>query len=349
MIDRLGRPVTNAIVNIHWLESVSKDDVREVGLVKLTADSNGIVKGTYDETTIPPDEDIWVEVSKDGYSGYSTTGLQPEFVLKREFRAADLHRIATLGGAVQIAELRELLAGDFDRSGDRMDELVFVQEHRFRPALRALLPDTKVGTAAGLLLAFIGVPEDVRLVVAHAPPPKRELFEDRWAYSVACALLEPATEKEWAFLRNCAINEYEDLWVDAGGINSLKLIASSRSREILQEVEKLNSYRADYVKYAMQYIESKPPALADKDLVAAGKRVAQAIKIGNWEGNKEPRFNENRDKALVDCEFISGRDLLIHTATFHKVDGQWKLRGVRETMQVLLAHSPAREDNADEK
>ena len=49
-----------------------------------------------------------------------------------------------------------------------------------------------------------------------------------------------------------------------------------------------------------------------------------------------PRFN----KALIPCEFIAGRDLLIHTATFHKVDGRWKLRGVRETMQAYSRTSP---------
>ena len=75
-------------------------------------------------------------------------------------------------------------------------------------------------------------------------------------------------------------------------------------------------------------------------MVAAGKKVAQAIKIGQWQGNEPPQFNEKKDKALVACEFIAGRDLLIHTATFHMVDGRWRLRGVRETMQALLAREP---------
>jgi hypothetical protein len=94
VIDRLGRPVANAVIDIHWLKSVSKDDVRKIDLVKLVSDRDGIVKGTYDEASVPKDEDIWVEVSKTGYSGYSTTGLRPEFVLDREFGAADVRRIA---------------------------------------------------------------------------------------------------------------------------------------------------------------------------------------------------------------------------------------------------------------
>jgi hypothetical protein len=215
--------------------------------------------------------------------------------------------------------------------------------------LRALVVDPKVGTAAGKLLAFIGVPEDIQVFIDHAPPPKRKLFEDRWAYGVVCALLEPATEKEWAFLRNCAMNKYDDLWVDAGAIRTLKLIASPRSKQVLKEVGAKNKDRADSVERAIKYIESEPASLADEDLVIAGKRVAQAVKIGKWQGNNPPQFNEKKDKALVACSFIAGRDLLIHTATFHKVDGSWRLRGVRETMQALLAREPERDAESDEK
>jgi hypothetical protein len=114
VIDRLGRPVDSAGIDIHWLKSMSKDDVRKIDLVKLVSDRDGIVKGTYDATSIPKGEDIWVDVSKAGYSGYSTTGLRPEFVLDREFGAADVRRIATLQGEAQINELRELLATEGD-------------------------------------------------------------------------------------------------------------------------------------------------------------------------------------------------------------------------------------------
>jgi hypothetical protein len=206
-----------------------------------------------------------------------------------------------------------------------------------------LVQDEKVGIAAVELLAFIGFPEDLRLVIRHAPQPKRELFQDRWAYSVACAILEPDTEEEWSFLRKCALNEYDDGWVDAGAINSLKLIATPRSREMLEEVRKKNIYREGMIAAALRYIESKPAPLADRNLVEAGKKVAQAIKIGDWEENKEPRYNAEGDMALIDCEFIAGRDLLTYTATFHRAGDTWKLRGVRETLQALLPFPPKRE------
>lgn len=88
--------------------------------------------------------------------------------------------------------------------------------------------------------------------------------------------------------------------------------------------------------------------MSDEDIVVAGRRVAQAIKIGKWQGNKPPQYNEAKDKALVACEFISERDLLFHTATFHKVNGKWRLRGVRETMQVLLAREPETDGEPDQ-
>jgi len=87
--------------------------------------------------------------------------------------------------------------------------------------------------------------------------------------------------------------------------------------------------------------------LSDEDIVVAGRKVAQVIKIGKWQGNKPPQYNEKKDKALVACEFIAGRDLLVHTATFHKVDGKWRLRGVRETMQALLAREPETDAKPD--
>jgi hypothetical protein len=349
VIDRLGRPVTNAVVDIHWLKRVSKDDVRKIDLVKLVSDRDGILKGTYDETSVPKGKEIWVEISKDGYSGYSTTGLQPEFVLAREFGAADVRRIAGLQGEAQISQLRELLAGDFERHGSGIDELVFVQEHKFRPGLRALVGDAKIGMAAGHLLAFIGVPDDVRLFLEHAPPPKKESFENRWAYGIVCALLEPTTEREWTFLRSCASNDYDDLWVDAGAIQALVLIASPRSKQVLKEAGQKNENRAASIEAAIKYIDAGPAPLSDDNIVVAGKKVARAIKIGRWRGNKPPQYNEEKDKALIACEFISGRDLLVHTATFHIVDGKWKLRGVRETMQALLAREPETDSDADQK
>lgn len=77
--------------------------------------------------------------------------------------------------------------------------------------------------------------------------------------------------------------------------------------------------------------------LSDRSLTNVAERVARAVKIGSWKGNRPPTFNSQGDKALVQCEFRSGRDLLVYTATFHKVGEAWTLRGIRETMQALLA------------
>jgi hypothetical protein len=349
VIDKLGRPVANVVLDVHWLKSVSKDDVRSIPLVKLVSDKNGLAKGKYDETAIPQDEHVWVEISKPGYVTYSSSELDPEFVLKRKFDDADLARIAGLDGRAQVDEVREVLAGSFGDSGYGLDDCVFVHEQKFRPPLRALVSDPHVGISAGQLLAFIGVPDDIRHFLEHAPAPKPEPFENRWAYRIASALLEPATEKEWEFLRNCAANEYDDLWVDAGAIQTLKLIALPRCRQILEEVEARNETRADLIEGAIKYIESKPLSFSDLDLVIAGNQVAQAIKTGKWRGNKPPRFNENGDKALVECEFIEERCEFIYTATFHKIDGVWRLRGVRETMQGLLAGEPEKEARPDAK
>ena len=344
VIDGLGRPLADAAFELEVLHTGSDGKVDRRERLQLSSDQEGSVKGSYDEKSSSPDK-LRVFVSKEGYTRYSTD-LRTEYVLKRKFYPKDIGHVAKLRGDVQINELKEVLAGEFGRESkgesNSLEESVFFHERQFRLPLRSLVQDEKVGVHAAELLAFIGVPEDLRLVIRHAPSARRELFKDRWAYGVVCALLEPATEEEWAFLKKCAFNEFDDRWVDAGAIDALKLIATPRSREMLQEVRKKNTYREKMIAGAVEYIESRPAPLADANLVEAGKKVAQAIKIGDWEENKEPRYNEEGDMALIDCEFIAGRDQLIHTATFHKVGDVWKLRGVRETMQALLAPPPER-------
>ncbi|MDD5323330.1 MAG: hypothetical protein PHD43_22500, partial [Methylococcales bacterium] len=94
-----------------------------------------------------------------------------------------------------------------------------------RLRLKALIKDSNVGIAAGSLLSFIGEPDDIRLLLDSIQPKRPEPLGNRWAYHVVSALVEPTTEREWAFLRDCAIDNYDDAWVVNGAIRSLKLIA----------------------------------------------------------------------------------------------------------------------------
>jgi len=338
VVDGLGQPIAGATVSIYWLKRVSDTKVDQIDLLKLVSRADGIVKGQYDEKSVPAGESIYSDVDKDGYSGFSMDRVESKYELKKEFSSTDIEEIAKLSGEAQKNRLREILAEEFkETSGKSFDEIVFFNEQELRSAFRSLVTDSKVGTSALRTLSFIGAPEDMELVVENAPSFKKELFDDRWAYDVVTSLLEPTTDKEWSFLEKCAAGESDDLWVDAGAIDTLRLIASPRSSEILQKVLKKNPRRSRNIQSALNYIQSNPVSLSDKDLNEAGKKVAEAIKIGEWQGNKNIRYNKSGDKALIDCEFIAGRDLLVHTATFHRVDGVWKLRGVRETMQALLA------------
>lgn len=346
--DKLGRPVEGVSFEVS-LPQIAADGEPAASLqLELISNAEGVVRVDYDERRVPSDGYVRVVLSKPGYAGYSTR-LRPDYVMERRFGLLDFGRLLGSGGDARRHELRELLAGDFDRDGTgslRLQELVFQHEHELRADLRSLIRDPHVGKEAIRLLAFIGDPEDLRLIVESAPEPKRELFEDRWAYDVVSALLSPGSDAEWTFLRRCALNDFDDLWVDGGAIKTLMLIGTPRSVEILKEVQEKNEFRRDYAAHALKQIESGPPPLplASTNLVEAARKTAQAIRIGNWEGNKDPRFNERGDKALIDCEFIAGRDLLIHTATFHKVGDQWMLRGVRETLQALLAGPPDKSD-----
>jgi len=205
IVDGLGRAIPGVVVDVHWLRKDADGEVRKAELVKLTSNDKGVAKGSFDGKTIPAGEDVWVELSKDGYSGYSTDNLRPEYVIQREFHTEDLKRITTLADSDRVRELRELLAGEFE--GADLAKQVFLNERQFRPALRSLVEDRRVSKQAIGLLAFIGVPADLRWIVQHAPSPKRKLFEDRWAYAVVSGLVEPGTEKEWSFLRKCSIEQ----------------------------------------------------------------------------------------------------------------------------------------------
>ena len=157
---------------------------------------------------------------------------------------------------------------------------------------------------------------------------------------MVCHLVEPNSERQWQFLRRAALNEYQDEWVEAGAIQTLKLNGSDRSQRILEEVRGHDSEHAELVAQAIKYARARPAPLFDRNLNRAAYRVAQAVKMGDWSGNSRPRYNEAGDKALVSAVFLAGRDRLTFTATFHRDHSVWRLRGVREALQELLPNPP---------
>ncbi len=339
-VDGLGNALAGVAVEVKYPKKGSDEKLKEVEWLKTTSDQEGKVKIIYDETLVPTNEPIWISVKKPGYSSFSTDNLKSQYVLKRQFSVEDVERVAKLSGEIQKKELREILVGEFKQEVKALKELIFFHSRKFRPVLRELVEDSDSGKEACSLLAFIGMPEDIRFIIKNAPAPKRKLYQDRWAYEVVCALLQPESPEEWYFLKKCAADAYYDRWVDAGAIRTLKLIGSAQSAEVLKEAEKQNTGRKESFAHALSSISKGPLSLEAADLEDAGKKVAQAIKMGDWQFNTEPKYNQEKDMALIDCEFIAGRDLLIETATFQKVENTWKLRGVRETMQVLLANPP---------
>ena len=93
---------------------------------------------------------------------------------------------------------------------------------------------------------------------------------------------------------------------------------------------------------ANKSVDSEPLPISSTNLVEAGTALAKALNIEHWAGNREPRFNDESDMALIACEFVVGRCSETYTATFHQVGGIWKLRGVRGTSQALMARPPDR-------
>jgi hypothetical protein len=118
--------------------------------------------------------------------------------------ASDLREVLRTNGLSKKAALLKLVRvppGHLESRWNEFDEWVFYHERRLRPALRSLFPDPEVGAQARSLLALIGVPEDLRLAIQLAPPLSGKPEANQWAYQLSSALFEPASEKEWAFLR----------------------------------------------------------------------------------------------------------------------------------------------------
>jgi len=92
-------------------------------------------------------------------------------------------------------ELRALLVNHQRTfSPEHKWDSIFYHEDKLRSSLRSYLHDRKARENAQAVLALIGDPGDLQLVVRQAPPVARTPFANRWAYGVACALLEPSTE-----------------------------------------------------------------------------------------------------------------------------------------------------------
>jgi hypothetical protein len=138
-------------------------------------------------------------------------------------------------------------------------------------------------------------------------------------------------------LRKCALRKIDDPWAVSGAIESLRLIASPRSREILVEAQAANENRRASISKAIEYIDTKPAPLIGTTVVQLAERVVQALALRGWKGNSAPRCNQSQDNALIDFYFETSEDVYVYTATFHKVGDTWNLRGVREAGQGLKA------------
>jgi hypothetical protein len=257
--------------------------------------------------------------------------FSPSALALEEACAETVGRIAALHGASQAKALRSLFAGHFLDDHESLGCL-FSYGDQLRSPLRALLPDAKFGKLALRVLFLIDDPNALTLVRSS----NRRSDDNRWAYSVVCSMLEPASPEDWIFLQKAAFNEFHDRWVDYGAMQTLKLIATPRSQKILEEAARRNPERAKVAASAIAYIQSNPRPLVGKNLVELAERTAKAVRIGEWEGNEPPQFNKAHNKAIVDFLFNTGGDELTYTASFYEVAGVWKLRGVQETRQAML-------------
>src|SRR5690349_1082727 len=152
-VDGLGRPIASVEVEVKYPKKGPDEKLKEVEWLKTRSDKDGQIKLEYDETLIPTNETIRISVKKTGYAGFSTDHLKSEHVLKKEFSADDVHRVAALSGEKQKAELQELLVGQLKEQTkgahhQSLEELAFFHGSELRASLRELIADSKAGKSA---------------------------------------------------------------------------------------------------------------------------------------------------------------------------------------------------------
>jgi hypothetical protein len=174
VVDALGGPLQGASIELRLTAKGADGKITNVHYLKLTTDRSGRAEGTYDEKVTTLDD---VRVSLAGYTGY-TTGLRPQYVLKKEFNAKDVRRAARLKGERQSAELMKLLSGDYQpiSTYEGLDDLFFVHYPDIRSSLLELLTDPKVGTRAAGILRFIGNPDDLSVLAKNPPQVANSTF-----------------------------------------------------------------------------------------------------------------------------------------------------------------------------
>ena len=227
----------------------------------------------------------------------------------------------------RVSELREILAGSLQDAD--VESEIFVRDRAFRTPCENWLT-TPIWGWARVPVGLDRCTEDLAWVVPRLPSPKKDrTWENRWACEVVGGLLDPTTDAEWAFLKRCAIGEFEYEAVQGSAITILRLIASPKSREILEALHVEDDDAIDMIAQALEHIKSNPPPFADRNLDKLGRRLAGELKCGKWQGNSEPLLSERRDKARIGLSFAAGIERIDFTAVFHKVGEVWKLRGFR--------------------
>jgi len=259
--------------------------------------------------------------------GQSRTGPDDDAVVK----------ITRLHGNAQRTALRQLLHHP-PNEYDSFANFVFFHEAQLRPALRELVSDPIVGAHAVYLLGLVADEGDLRLIIRQ--PPKLRRGFNQWAYYVATALLNSRTEEEWAFLKRCVLQKFQDPWSVRGAIQTLRLMASQRSISVLEELGTDNPRWRREIGRALQYARSEPLPLSATSIPELMGRVSAVTTAGRWIATGEPRFNRAADKALVDVLYSSGPDRYTYTATLHRVGDQWRICALREVAQALIAPAP---------
>lgn len=331
--DTLGRPLEGARVRIvHWEAHGSNERLydTEVTLATITTNALGFAFATWpavDLSEVDPREnpdyatELFVEVEKAGYIGYSTDNRQHRYTLAREITRNDFDALAELSGERLHAQVRELLAGQFlDRSTDTT-QYWLPHARQVHGVLLSLVQERRIAWDAVWLVAKFGFPQDVGALVAQREKLK---FADEYDGTNLCgvlvpALLSPQSSSEWDVLRACLYDgEPQDV------IQTLLLNGSEQAKRMLLDYRSDNPWYREGVKRALDRFGRPRMALTGESPEVLVDSLKKFLSQEPADVYSHIIVEPSGEFALAglgvpECSCTYG-------ATFHRVGDRWVLR-----------------------
>jgi|SRR5579864_277834 len=240
--------------------------------------------------------------------------------------------------------VQQLLA-DEQTEDDEAASTIFELDHRAVPVLVAALQEDKTVTRAARSLAYIGGPEERKILLAAVKSEKNSDKRLELSVLLAGALVQPASKEEWAFLENSIQRKKEgrDAVLAFSAALALGMNGSHSALQLLQKEEvarpaaDTSDDSAKEIATAIQWIKHKR---ANSNTSSSGSDSEKITKIvlanafyaqGDSDQPSVERtvFTKDKTRALATVQIYHGpKNAQGYDVVLQKSEGVWKIVGI---------------------